>query len=270
MTALRARDAVPGDYGAFVRLWRELDLDQAVLPDAAWRERLMASTFFLVDDADEPVGYALLFPLGARGDVRQIAVDRHWHRRGVGRQLMAAVAARLRGAGCTDWRLEVDATNAAAIALYTAVGLREIRAIQSVKMPRAALAQFGNLRSPRYTTTRVRPADEAAIERHYDFGTGELARWRKSRPEALVWQLHDVGELAGFARYWPDFQPEMGLVFPFRADDAAAAAHLLAHATPSPLPEHVELAVVDRPVAAALLRAGGELAQTQLELAGPL
>ena len=270
MTALRARDAGPGDYAAFVRLWRELDLDQAVLADDAWRERLMSSTFFLVDDADEPVGYALVFPLGARGDVRQIAVDHRWHRRGVGRQLMAAVAARLRAAGCTDWRLEVSATNAAALALYAAVGLRELRAIQGVTMPRAALAQFGSLRSPRYTTTRVRPADDVAIEQHYDFGTGELARWRTNRPDAAMWQLHDVGELAGFARYWPDFRPEMGLVFPFRADDAAAAAHLLAHATPSPLPEHVDLAVVDRPVAAALLRAGGELTETQLELGGPL
>ena len=137
-------------------------------------------------------------------------------------------------------------------------------------MPRTALAQFGNLRSARYTATLVRPADEATVEQHYDFGTGELARGRTSRPEAVMWQLHDVGELAGFARYWRDFQPDQGLVFPFRAADVAAAAHLLAYATPSPLPERVELAVVDRAVAVALVAAGGVRTETQLELAGPL
>src|SRR5258706_4004638 len=101
---MQVRPAREDDYDAFVAFWAELQLVQPAPARAHWCTHLMPATIFL-DDA----GYGLSFAFGARGDVRQIAVMPAYRKRGVGRELMAAVAARLRGLGCTDWRLEVRA-----------------------------------------------------------------------------------------------------------------------------------------------------------------
>ena len=272
MTAeLRLRAAVAGDYDAFVRLWRELEVGAPSPPAVAhWTQQMMPWTLFLATDRGEVVAYALVFPHGARGDVRQIAVDPAWRRRGIGRRLMAEVAERLRAAGCSEWRLEVRHDNAAALALYERAGMRRLHEIRVVSIARATLVQLAEPPSPRFTVAPVAPQDEPALEARYDLGAGELAQWRSLRPDATLWLVCDHDEPAGFARYCPTHRPGCALLFPFRARGAIAAAHLAAVAMRAPWPDRFELCVVDDPVADALLVAGGELVERMLEMSGRL
>ena len=70
----------------------------------------------------EPVGMALLSRRGDRGWVSGVGVAPAWRRRGVGRQMMAAVLVRAQEAGVRQVALEVIAQNSAARVLYSALG----------------------------------------------------------------------------------------------------------------------------------------------------
>jgi ribosomal protein S18 acetylase RimI-like enzyme len=260
----RAARADEADYAAFTRFWAQLGPGNAAPTRAHWDAQLCPGTMWLVDDHDQPVAYSLTFAFGARGDVRQIVVDEAARGRGVGKQLMAAVAAKLRAAGCTEWRLEVDEHNAAAIALYTAVGMRMHHKISELRMRREACARFGAMRSGRHVVSPVEPADDAALESNLDLGAGQIARWRRARGHA---PLVRVG-MTALTQIWFDFTPEHGLLFPFLAPDADTAAHLAAQLPPGP-PEWA-ICAISQPVTSALLATGARLKCRQLEMAGTL
>jgi len=264
---LRVRAARPDahDYAAFVQFWHELGLDDhPPHPRDQWDEHLCPSTLFLEAEDGRLAAYGLSFPFGDRGDVRQIVVGSAFRRQGVGRQIMAAVAARLRAAGCTNWRLEVRAENAAAIALYRSVGMEVVHAIHIVYLSRADAERFAATRSGRHEVTVVDPADDAMLEARFDLGRGQIARWRTFRGHCPI--LH-VGDRA-LTQVWRDFEPGKGLLFPFRAVDGDVAAHLMAVAPP--MPEQVGVYVVDEPVLDALVAAGATRHEEQLEMGGPL
>jgi len=69
---------------------------------------------------------------------------------------------------------------------------------------------------------------------------------------------------------WRDFMPDRSCLFPFRAPDADVAAHLAAFALTATEMPAFELYVEVPAVHAALLAAGAEPLDTQLEMAGPL
>jgi ribosomal protein S18 acetylase RimI-like enzyme len=265
------RPARPDDYTAFLHFWSELGLLQAPPTAEQWQARFAPSTMFLEAETGELAAYALCFPYGARGDVRQIVVDPAWRRRGVGRRIMDEVAARLRAAGCRDWRLEVRADNTGAIALYESVGMRRHRTTRDIRLPAAAIERFAGPRSARWTARRATPDEDAALEVRFDLGTGELARWRVGRPEAVLWQLLDQGTPIGLTRYWPDYLPDCALCFPFHAPDPHSAAHLLAGVLrDTPTPAHLEIPVFDEAVADAMVAAGGHVREVSYEMAGSL
>ena len=62
----------------------------------------------------------------APADILTLYVAPQHRRRGLARALMAAALDTARSKGCTGLTLEVEATNTAAIALYTACGLQQI------------------------------------------------------------------------------------------------------------------------------------------------
>ncbi len=264
---LRVRPATAADYPAFQRFWVELAIEQPLLDAAYFEAHVVPFAMFLEADNGDVAAYGLCYPFGARGDVRQIAVDPAWRRRGVGRQLMAAVADRLRSAGCRDWRLEVAAHNVGAIALYESVGMRRLHDLRDLRMTADQLDRFAGPRSARLRTSRVQPPADAALEAHFDLGTGQLDRWRTARPHAPIWACHDQGTPVGLVRYWPDFRPDRGLCFPFRATTADIAAHLLFSARVS---GEVELCIVEPVVADALLAAGATERERSLQMGGAL
>ncbi len=223
---MAVRAARPEDYEAFTRFWVQLMLDTPTPPPREhWIEHMCPSTIFVEEDG-APVAYGLAFAFGARGDVRQVVVDAAARGRGLGKALMAAIAAKLVAAGCTDWRLETHASNAAALALYRSVGMHVHRTIESVRMGRAARAAFAATRSGRHAVVVVDPGEDRALEANLDLGAGQLARWRRARGTS---PLVRVG-MHALTQLWRDFSPTMGLLFPFYAPDADIAAHLVAAA----------------------------------------
>ncbi len=262
----RVRPAGREDHREFVRFQRQVGTDQPPFEIDWWDAHYREHTFFLETETGEAVAYALVVPLGTRGDVRQIAVDHAWRGRGIGKLLMTEVARRFREAGCRDWHLEVRADNAPAIALYQRMGMRVLHEIHVLRMERADVERFAATRSG---TLRVEPVDEsmdASFEQRFDLGGGQLARWRTARPSAVMWHVGGVA----LTHYMPEFLPDCGLLFPFRAPDADHAAHLIAAACEHGMSARVETCAIDKPVAEALLAACAVAYEHQLEMGGPL
>ncbi len=264
---LRPRPARREDYAAFTRFWHELQTPQPVFDVERWDVLYRPHTLFLEAEGGALAAYALVLPFGSRGDVRQIVVDPAWRGRGVGRQLMGVVADRLRAQGCREWRLEVRAENAPAVALYRRVGMTIVYELYVFKLPRAAVERFAASRSGALHVEHVAGAThDGELEARFDLGAGQLERFRAARPEAVLLQVPG----AAVTHYHPVFLPDCGLLFPFRAPDADHAAHLFAEVLAVGVPDFVEICVADAPVAAALRAAGNEPYEHQLEMGGPL
>jgi len=261
---MQTRAATPDDYVGFCGFWRELGLEDAPPPRERWIAQLMPSTLFIADGTTL-AAYGLSFGFGARGDVRQIAVDSRYRRRGVGRAMMAAVATRLRAAGCADWRLEVRARNAAARALYRAVGMRELHELHIVRIATADAMKLAATCSGRHAARVVAPDDDAALEAAHDLGRGQIERWRSIRPHCPILR---VGEL-GLTQVRPDHTEDLALLFPFRAADADVAATLLAYALPLSAPT-IEIVALGRTLAAPLIGAGAKPHDLQIEMGGAI
>jgi ribosomal-protein-alanine N-acetyltransferase len=73
-----------------------------------------------------PAGFVLARQAAGEAEILTIAVARTLRRRGLGRQLMDAVLRRLHAERTESLFLEVDETNAPAIALYRRLGFHEV------------------------------------------------------------------------------------------------------------------------------------------------
>ena len=73
-----------------------------------------------------PVGFVLARLAAGEGEILTIAVARSHRRQGIGWRLMDAVLRELHAQRAESLFLEVDETNAAAIALYRRLGFREV------------------------------------------------------------------------------------------------------------------------------------------------
>src|SRR5690606_10958992 len=74
----------------------------------------------------KPVGFVLARVAADEGEILTVAVARSHRRRGIGWLLMDAVLRRLHSDRAQSLFLEVDETNAAAIALYRRLGFHEV------------------------------------------------------------------------------------------------------------------------------------------------
>ncbi|HET9992772.1 MAG TPA: GNAT family N-acetyltransferase [Kofleriaceae bacterium] len=260
---MHVRAARPDDYDAWLGFWSYLEIAGTPPVRERWAEQLCPHTIFL-EDAGELVAYNLAFAFGDRGDVRQVAVAPSARGRGVGKALMTAVAAKLRAAGCREWRLEVRATNEPALALYRSAGMTPHHDIHTVQMAIADCEKFAACRSGMHAVTAVVPADDAALEAALDLGRGQLARWRAYRASSPQMR---VGTTA-MMQVMRDFAPDFGLLFPFAAPDADVAAHLIAAALPGPAAYEIQL--TQAPIHAALVAAGAVPREHLIEFAGAL
>jgi len=257
------------DHAAFVRAWAELELDQTAPPRDVFACHQAPHAFFLETATGEVAAYALIRGYGARGDVRQIVVMPAWRGRGVGKRLMAAVAARLRRAGCSDWRLEVKAENAAAIGLYESVGMKVRRPMTIVRLDARAAAATVAAAGPGAARLRPLRADvEAPYEDAFDLGRGFLAAVRARRPDLPMLALEMAGMPAGLVRWIPDYLGACGLLFPFRARDTKVLPALLAAADGAA--GQIELMGTDAGVSQWLLGAGARTHECLLEMGAPL
>jgi len=260
---MHVRAARPDDYDAWLEFWSYLDIPGTPPPRERWATHLCPHILFL-EDAGELVAYNLAFAFGDRGDVRQVAVAPGARGRGVGKALMAAVAAKLRAAGCREWRLEVRADNAPALALYRSAGMMPHHDLHTVRISHSDCERFAACRSGMHAVTAVVADDDAALEAALDLGRGQIARWRAFRSSSPQMR---VGTTA-MMQVIRDFAPELGLLFPFAAPDADVAAHLIAAALPGPAMYEIQLS--QAPIHAALLAAGAVPREHLIEFSGAL
>lgn len=262
---LTARDATAEDFSAARDFWVAFGADQPPPDEATWNARYREHILFLVDDAGERAGYAMCLPYGSLGDIRHIMVAPPWRGKGIGTQLMDAVRIKLRGAGCTNWRLEVRDTNAAGVALYRRAGMTVEHVLVTLRMTRDVAAQFAATRSGALAVAEVAPHDELALENHFDLGQGFLARCR-GVASSVLWRIGNDT----LAHYRVELAPALSLLFPFRFATPDHAATIMDAAVARGMQAEVEMLVVGDDHAAPLLAAGGRLHERNLQMGGAL
>lgn len=123
---MTVRPALPADLRWLVTL------EAACFATEAWseaqvREELAGDRSVLVlDTRPSPAGYASVSVAAEDAELLRIAVDPEHRRAGWGRVLLGAALDAARQGGAVRMLLEVDAENAAAIALYASAGFATI------------------------------------------------------------------------------------------------------------------------------------------------
>lgn len=121
-----------------IRVATDQDLDdiaaieRAVFADP-WSRRSFADlietrhvVFLVAVDESAVVGYAIVLVSGVESELANLAVTRLMQRQGLGARLLAKAIERARERGAREMFLEVRASNAAAIQLYSAAGFQAV------------------------------------------------------------------------------------------------------------------------------------------------
>jgi ribosomal-protein-alanine N-acetyltransferase len=148
-TQIVIRPALEGDLDDVTAI------ERAVFNDP-WSRRSFAdlvngrTVVFLVAETDTRavVGYAVVLLAGVESELANLAVARLTQRHGLGRRLLNEVVDQARDRGCREMFLEVRASNAAAIQLYSGAGFEAVgrrvryyaRPIEDAIVMRLALA----------------------------------------------------------------------------------------------------------------------------------
>ena len=125
---LDIREFRDGEVEAVVSLWQACDL---VVPwndprkDIERKLRAGRDLFLVGERAGQLVASVMGGYDGHRGWINYLAVDPACRGQGLGRQIMAAVEARLREMGCAKINLLVRASNLEVLAFYRALGYGE-------------------------------------------------------------------------------------------------------------------------------------------------
>ncbi len=273
--ARRIRPAVASDHADYERLVRELEVEDP--PMSLEKFVLERVPTMIVMEAGEGapdpkclVGYGLFQLIAGLAYVRHIVTAPEARKTGVGRALMAAIAARARAADCTSWCLNVKRGNTAALALYAAVGMAPAFDTKVVRMDWASVeaAPSNNVHDTRFTARLLAPADDARVESTLGLLSGQLAIPRNAGGRVLM-GLFDGEAVIGATV----FDPAYPGAYPFRAARPEVALPLLRairpHARPSDA--HVQIVSEDQPeIAEVLLAAGAKLVHELVHMKGAL
>ena len=92
-----------------------------------FRDCVSYAQFLVADEGSGRIaGYVVALDAADEGEILNLAVAEAGRRRGLGRALVEAILERLRSRGVRQVYLEVRESNAAARALYTAFGFKEV------------------------------------------------------------------------------------------------------------------------------------------------
>lgn len=122
---MQIREFQPTDQEAVIALWIRCGLTRPWNNPHADIERKLAVApdLFLVGEIDGSIVASVMGGYeGHRGWINYLAVDPSMQRRGLGRQMMDAVEARLQARGCPKINLQVRDTNEQATGFYRAIG----------------------------------------------------------------------------------------------------------------------------------------------------
>ena len=125
-TSMSVRRAEPNDCDAIAAA-------EKVLFSDPWSRRSFAElvdrpgVHFLVATVDDAVAaYSVAYAAADEAELANLAVVPAWHRQGIGRRLLEAVLASVRGGGAAEIWLEVRQSNTAARRLYEHAGFTEV------------------------------------------------------------------------------------------------------------------------------------------------
>jgi GNAT superfamily N-acetyltransferase len=261
------RPARISDYEAFARLFPELGVDDPVPAASRW-EAEMATNTLVAERGGAVVGYAFFQLLHGAGYIRHVVVSPAARRGGIGVQLMAAVAAKMRAFGARQWHLNVKPDNVAAIRLYESLGMRRQYESSALRLPWRCLDRLPNP-SIAVRAAPISSAEEAQVEVAMKLVSGQLADAR-GREGRLLMQLRDgSGRVAGVAIFDPGFPG----AFPFRVAAPALAGALLRELCVHARPEHDFIQIVtedDRPLRDLLVSVGATVHLDFLHFEGAL
>ncbi|MFN0246046.1 MAG: GNAT family N-acetyltransferase [Kofleriaceae bacterium] len=189
---MQVRDASANDFDVYVRLFRELGVDEGTVSRDRFSSDL-CRRMLVATDVNAMVGYLLYEILDGTGYVRNVVSDPDRRRSGIGHALMDHARERFVGAGASTWCLNVKADNLAAISLYEKVGMTLRYRTTVLRLPRTiALAAP----DPAYTLVPVPPDTDEVVEARFHLLAGQLASAR-TKPGRLVAQLVHDGDVVG-------------------------------------------------------------------------
>jgi len=221
---LSSRPARPEDHATFARLFQELELDDPVPDDAIWGHTWMSESLFIIDAEGVTVGYGWGQVLDDIGYIRHVITDSRHRRRGVGRAVMAALAARFAREGCSTWRLNVIDGNVAAIALYKRCGMTVAFATDVVRLDWEVLRRIAPGDSHHGTVRTLQSHEDDVVAIACGVEAGLLPKLRSENESAVVMAaFDDDGEPVGVLR----FDPEFPRARPFRAPTPPIAKAML-------------------------------------------
>ena len=248
------RNATAADYDLYVRFQAELGVDDPPWPSERWEKECVERTAFLVE-AGVDAGYAFWDHAGPgvpEAYVRHVVIAPERRGRGLGGVLMRALAARFRGAGARQWRLNVLRENRPAIALYERLGMRVVYATSVMRIP---WERIDELPAPSVRVLDSDPRDDADLERRFELMPGQASGARARSGVRVLVARANSGAAVGLAVFDPNFPGS----FPFRCaspDHVRAFASAMRERYRGERP-YLQLVVEDAPAVADALAAAG-------------
>jgi len=222
------RPARPEDYAVFVRLFPELGVSDPTVEEDRWAREMMATTL-IAEAAGAPaaapaVGYGYFQIIRDTVYVRHLVTAPEARKRGVGKALMNAIAARAlaRVPPCTSWCLNVKPDNVAAIALYTRMGLTRAFESRALSVAWSVVESRQTLHDASVLARVITPEDDARVEPAMNLLRGQLAASRQMEGRVLVGLFDDETVLGATV-----FDPKFPGAYPFRVSRPDLALVLL-------------------------------------------
>ncbi|NVJ23064.1 GNAT family N-acetyltransferase [Myxococcus sp. AM011] len=257
------------DYPTYARLFAELGLEEPPPSATMWAQEVSPRTL-LVDGPGGVEGYTSTDALGVLGYVGQLVVAPSARRQGLGRWMMQRVAERLREQGCQSWALNVKRDNAAALGLYTSLGMKLVRQGTNLRVTRAQVAVLPPVPHG-LMVVPVESGDWEPLTQAFGMMPGKLARYATLPSHRLLRLAREDGEEGTLGMM--DVRSGGAVLYPFFADSLAHARALLegAFSLLGEARESVAVVVTDDVPLEQLLRdAGAGVSLETFELRGAL
>jgi GNAT superfamily N-acetyltransferase len=253
---LSIRKATAEDYPDYCRLFPELLVDDPIPSLNVWTTAL-APCSLIAQENDLVLGYCYFQEYVDAGYIRNIIVAPASQRRGIGKALMNETGAVLRSHGKSSWRLNVRSNNQAAIALYTAVGMRPKYLSISMRFSWSELDQLPLGGAVVRTLTEPR---DSLVEQAFEIPRGQLPAAR-----AMGRQLFEAVDASSETVGVSVFDTKFSGAFPFRVKTTDVAKPLLlAMRQLTPSDEHVCLVAEDDQKLAQLLKDSGATVRDEI------
>lgn len=266
--ALALRPGRVEDHADFIRLYAELGVEDPPPTLDMWVSELVHRSFF-VEGPEGVRAYALVNVLGDTGHVANLVVAPEQRRRGLGRQVMRALAAHFRTRGCRQWMLYVKEENVAARALYRSVGMREGRVETTWRLSREHLQSLP-VPPESLEVVPVTEPDFAGLTDAFGLVPGKLARFA-TQPSHQLLRLLDVEHPGSIGLGVMDVRRPSGVLVPFFAATPMHARALLEEGFLAlGHPERLRVVTADAALESLLARARAPVVMRTLAMSGPL